>query len=108
MSDYCFDDEKAPHSVEEEHGEATPTKSTGAERMRRHRKRRRQGLRSYQIDLLEAEVDELVRKILEQDKAARLLLGRRGVPCVSRSRIFAEMTRNASDWIVHAMPHGTA
>jgi len=48
---------------------ARTTTSPGAERMRRHRERRRHGLRSYQIDLLEAEVDELVRRgFLEQEK----------------------------------------
>ena len=37
--------------------------------MRRHRERRRQGLRSYQVDLLEGEVDELVRRgFLEPEK----------------------------------------
>jgi hypothetical protein len=42
---------------------ATPSDSCSpaAERMRRHRQRRRQGLRHLGIDLREAEIDALVR-----------------------------------------------
>jgi hypothetical protein len=38
--------------------------SAAAERMRRHRERRRQGLRSLTIDLRETEIDALVRRSL--------------------------------------------
>jgi hypothetical protein len=36
--------------------------SPAAERMRRHRERRRNGLRSFNVDLRETEIDELVRR----------------------------------------------
>jgi hypothetical protein len=36
--------------------------SSGAERMRRHRQRRHDGLRCLQIQLRETEIDELIRK----------------------------------------------
>jgi hypothetical protein len=41
-------------------------RSTAAERMRRHRQRRRKGLRSLIIELRETEVDTLVRRGLLQ------------------------------------------
>jgi hypothetical protein len=41
---------------------ATPTRSTAAERMRRHRERRRDGLRCLTIELRETEIDALIRK----------------------------------------------
>jgi hypothetical protein len=48
---------------------ASITKNTGAECMRRHRERRREGLRSYSIDLRQTEVDELIRRgFLEPEK----------------------------------------
>jgi hypothetical protein len=40
---------------------ATPTRSTAAERMRRHRERRRDGLRCLTIELRETEIDALAR-----------------------------------------------
>jgi hypothetical protein len=40
----------------------TKKRLLAVERMRRHRERRREGLRSYRIDLREAEVDELIRR----------------------------------------------
>jgi hypothetical protein len=45
---------------------ATPSneRSSAAERMRRHRQRRREGLRHFGIDLKEAEIDALIRKCL--------------------------------------------
>jgi hypothetical protein len=36
--------------------------SPAAERMRRHRKRRRNGLRSFNVDLRETEIEELIRR----------------------------------------------
>ena len=36
--------------------------SAAAERMRRHRERRRDGLRCFMIELRETEIDELIRK----------------------------------------------
>jgi hypothetical protein len=41
---------------------ATPTRSTAAERMRRHRERRRDGLRCLTIELRETEIDVLLGK----------------------------------------------
>jgi hypothetical protein len=41
---------------------ATITRSTAAERMRRHRERRRDGLRCLTIELRETEIAVLVRK----------------------------------------------
>ena len=40
---------------------AIPTRSTAAERMRRHRERRRDGLRCLTIELRETEIDALAR-----------------------------------------------
>jgi SOS response regulatory protein OraA/RecX len=40
---------------------ATKSISAAAERMRRHRQRRREGLRSLTIELREAEIDALIR-----------------------------------------------
>jgi hypothetical protein len=40
------------------------TKSPAAERMRRHRERRRDGLRCLTIELRETEIDALIRKQL--------------------------------------------
>ena len=44
--------------------DATPSKvrSLAAERMCRHRQRRRKGLRHFGIDLKESEIDALIRK----------------------------------------------
>jgi hypothetical protein len=39
-----------------------PSISAAAERMRRHRLRRREGLRCLMIELRETEIDELIRK----------------------------------------------
>jgi hypothetical protein len=39
-----------------------PTRSPAAERMRRHRQRRRDGLRCLIIELRESEIDELIRR----------------------------------------------
>jgi len=39
----------------------TPTRSTAAERMRRHRERRRDGLRCVTVELREQEIDALAR-----------------------------------------------
>jgi hypothetical protein len=41
---------------------APATRSTAAERMRRHRERRRDGLRCLIIELRETEIDALIRK----------------------------------------------
>ena len=41
---------------------APPTRSTAAERMRRHRERRREGLRCLTIELRETEIDALTRR----------------------------------------------
>ena len=43
---------------------ATPSneRSSAAKRMRRHRQRRREGLRHFGVDLKEAEIDALIRK----------------------------------------------
>jgi len=41
---------------------APPTRSAGAERMRAHRKRRRDGLRCLTIELRETEIDALIQK----------------------------------------------
>jgi len=38
------------------------TRSAAAERMRRHRQRRRDGLRCFMIELRETEIDALIRK----------------------------------------------
>jgi hypothetical protein len=38
------------------------TRTAAAERMRRHRQRRREGLRCLVIELRETEIDELIRK----------------------------------------------
>ena len=43
---------------------ATPTRSTAAERMRRHRQRRRERLRCLTIELRETEINALIRKEL--------------------------------------------
>jgi hypothetical protein len=40
----------------------TRSRSSGAERMRRHRDRRQKGLRCVRIELREAEIDTLVRR----------------------------------------------
>jgi hypothetical protein len=40
----------------------SPTISLAAERMRRHRERRRDGLRCLTIELRDTEIDELIRK----------------------------------------------
>ena len=40
----------------------TPTRSNAAERMRRHRERRRGGLRCLTIELRETEIDALIGK----------------------------------------------
>ena len=45
-----------PSSVE------PPTRTAAAERMRRHRQRRRDGLRCLMIELRETEIDEFLRK----------------------------------------------
>jgi hypothetical protein len=45
-----------PSSVE------PPTRTAAAERMRRHRQRRRDGLRCLVIELRETEIDDLIRK----------------------------------------------
>jgi hypothetical protein len=42
--------------------ETSKEHSSGAERMRRHRQRRRKGLRHFGIDLREAEIDALIRR----------------------------------------------
>jgi SOS response regulatory protein OraA/RecX len=43
--------------------------SPAAERMRRHRQRRRDGLRSLRIELRETEIDKLIRSgFLERDR----------------------------------------
>jgi hypothetical protein len=44
--------------------DAMPSKvrSLAAERMRRHRRRRREGLRHFAVDLREREIDALIRK----------------------------------------------
>ena len=41
---------------------SSPSISAAAERMRRHRERRREGLRCLMIELRETEIDELIRK----------------------------------------------
>ena len=43
------------------HPNPPQSRSPGAERMARHRKRRRSGLRSVTIDIWEREVDQLIR-----------------------------------------------
>jgi hypothetical protein len=40
----------------------TPTRSTAAERMRRYRERRRDGLRCVTVELRETEIDVLIRR----------------------------------------------
>ena len=44
--------------------DATPSneRSAAAKRMRRHRQRRREGLRHFGVDLKEAEIDALIRR----------------------------------------------
>ncbi len=44
-------------------------RSAAAERMRRHRERRQQGLRCLTVQLFETEIDELIRKGLLKDVA---------------------------------------
>ena len=39
-----------------------PTRTAASERMRRHRQRRRDGLRCLVIELRETEIDDLIRK----------------------------------------------
>jgi hypothetical protein len=42
--------------------------NAGAERMRRHRQRRRDGMRCLQLEIRDTEIDELIRrKLLKQD-----------------------------------------
>ena len=41
---------------------AIPTRSTAAERMRRHRERRREGLRCVTLDVHDGEIDALTRR----------------------------------------------
>ena len=43
---------------------ATASPSAAAERMRRHRERRRKGLRCLRVELRETEIDALIRKRL--------------------------------------------
>jgi hypothetical protein len=45
--------------------------SLAAERMRRHRKRRRNGLRCLMVELRETEIDALVRKGLLNEESRR-------------------------------------
>jgi hypothetical protein len=45
-----------------------PTRSPGAERMARHRRRRRNGMRCITIELRKTEIDQLIRhKLLARD-----------------------------------------
>ena len=47
---------------------ATPKPSAAAHRMRRHRERRRDGLRCMTVELRETEIDALIRRgLLEED-----------------------------------------
>lgn len=49
-------------------GTITPPMSPAAERMRRHRQRRRDGLRCVMVELRETEIDALVaKKMLKQE-----------------------------------------
>jgi hypothetical protein len=41
---------------------SSPSRSSAAERMRRHRQRRRDGLRCLTVELRESEIDELIRR----------------------------------------------
>ena len=46
----------------------TLSTTAGAERMRRHRQRRRDGMRCLQLEIRETEIDELIRKkLLKED-----------------------------------------
>jgi hypothetical protein len=46
----------------------TLSTTPGAERMRRHRQRRRDGMRCLQLEIRETEIDELIRKkLLKED-----------------------------------------
>ena len=42
--------------------QSPPARSPAAERMRRHRQRRRDGLRCVQVELRETEIDALIRR----------------------------------------------
>jgi hypothetical protein len=47
---------------------STLSKSPGAERMRRHRQRRRDGMRCLPLEIRDTEVDELIRrKMLKEE-----------------------------------------
>jgi hypothetical protein len=43
--------------------------SPGAERMRRHRQRRRDGMRCFQLEIRDTEIDELIRRKLLKEEA---------------------------------------
>jgi len=59
-------------------------RTRGAERMARHRQRRRNGLRSVTIDLRETEIDQLIRCRLLRPLAGAIRL-RYGKPCTACS-----------------------
>jgi hypothetical protein len=79
----------------------SPTKiSAAAERMRRHRQRRRDGLRSLTIELRETEIDALIRAGLLGEQS------RNDANAVIRAlyrlfdRVFDSMTRNVREDMV--------
>jgi hypothetical protein len=55
----------------EKHGKqsvSTSITTSSAERMRRHRQRRRDGMRCFQLEIRDTEIDELIcRKLLKQE-----------------------------------------
>ncbi len=69
----------------------TPTISPAAERMRRHRQRRCDGLRSLRVELRETEIDALVRKGLLKAES------RDNANAVLRA-FYAFLDRTLTDW----------
>jgi hypothetical protein len=47
----------------------TLSTNPGAERMRRHRQRRRDGMRCLQLEIRDTEIDELIRRKLLKEEA---------------------------------------
>ena len=69
-----------------------PSISAAAERMRRHRQRRRDGLRCLNVELRETEIDTLIRKgLLKQET--------RNDPYAVREALYAHL-----DNTLHSMP----
>jgi hypothetical protein len=82
--------------VDKKHALAAPPVSAAAERMRRHRQRRLNGLRSLTIELRETEIDALIRAGLlgEQSRYDSNAVIRALYRLLDH--VFDRMTRNAA------------